>query len=56
MVINISILKVFIQQVLGQLDHKNLDVDVAYFHNVIRLATPCAITALRFGFKPFLWS
>ncbi|CAF1110863.1 unnamed protein product, partial [Brachionus calyciflorus] len=35
MVINITILKKFIQEILDQLDHKNLDEDVEYFKNVV---------------------
>lgn len=35
MVINITILKKFIQDVVDQLDHKNLD-DIDYFKNVVR--------------------
>lgn len=35
MLINITILKKYIQDILEKLDHKNLDVDVEYFHDVI---------------------
>ncbi|RNA11117.1 6-pyruvoyl tetrahydrobiopterin synthase [Brachionus plicatilis] len=35
MVINITILKKIIQDVLDRLDHKNLDEDVPYFKNVV---------------------
>lgn len=43
MVMNLSDLKVYIQKVLDQLDHKNLDKDVEYFKNVVSTTENVAI-------------
>ncbi|EDO39224.1 predicted protein [Nematostella vectensis] len=43
MVINLVTLKGKIEEVLGKLDHKNLDMDVAYFKTVVSTAENVAI-------------
>ncbi|EFN83684.1 6-pyruvoyl tetrahydrobiopterin synthase isoform X2 [Harpegnathos saltator] len=43
MVMNLSDLKVYVQKVLGQMDHKNLDKDVDYFKSVVSTTENVAI-------------
>ena len=43
MVINLTDLKEYMKSILEQIDHKNLDLDVSYFKNVVSTTENLAI-------------